>query len=192
MKPSASWPVRSIVMAVAAFLAVASAAWACTSQPRIFALSSQEAPPGSEVRVTGQTVAPQGEVEVRWNDVEGPVLARTAADGTGSFSAVVRIPEARPGVYTILAVAGGEGVARSALEVTQPAAARTPADVSVPATAGDSPWRTLPEPGASAAPPASPPVAFLLGLGTVAVGMAILSFAVVSGLRRRPETARRK
>lgn len=185
--------VQVLFAAAATVLVMAAAAWACTSQPRIFALSSQEAPVGSEVRVTGQTVAPQGEVEVRWNDVEGPVLATTAADGNGSFSTVVRIPETAPGVYTILAVAGGEGVARSAVEVIQPLAQAPSVKVPLPADLGDSAWRTLPgDAGPSSEQPASSRLALAAGLSLVAASFAGFSMAAVIGLRRRPGTISRR
>jgi len=163
-------------------LSLASVAWACTSQPRIFALGSHDAPPGSDVRVSGQAVAPQGAVEVRWNGVEGPVLAQATADANGSFSVVARIPEATPGVYTIIAVAGGTGVARSAFEVTSRPASTAQANVVV--HAGDFAWRALSSSVAST-PQAGIGFSLIAGMGLLAAGIAGLSVVSIALLRRR-------
>jgi len=75
-------------------------------------------PAGAEVTVNGYSVS--GRVEVRWNALDGPLLA--TAQGP-SFSAPAKIPAADPGLYTVLVLERGSGGAlgstgRAAFQVT--------------------------------------------------------------------------
>lgn len=86
----------------------ASAAWACTYLPTVIGLSSTSAPSGSTVEVFGQGVGLAGEpVELRWNSVEGPIVATTlstAGDNRTEFAATMTVPDVAPGVYVVLAM----------------------------------------------------------------------------------------
>jgi len=119
------------------------------------------------------------------------LLAQTTADYTGSFSALVRVPDTAPGVYMILAVAGSSGVARSAFEVT--ASAPPPGAATVlNAPQSDSPWRALSDSEATAQLPGPSSPGLMAGAGLLAAGAAGLSLATVVALRRRPVAARTK
>lgn len=111
-----------LLVPIPALLVAATAAWACTPQPRSFAVSPSMAVAGSAASVVGQGVAPGEPVEVRWNRLDGGVIGTAVADERGRFRADVRIPEAAPGVYSVLFAAGGQpskatGVGRLAFEV---------------------------------------------------------------------------
>lgn len=111
---------RALVTAgLSAGLAVvlAGVAWACTAQPSILSVGPMSSAPNTEVTVTGRAVA-AGPVEVRWNALDGPMLAKVGADARGDFVTTITVPNARPGVYSIIAVAQNTGVARMAFEVT--------------------------------------------------------------------------
>lgn len=175
--------------ALAGILSLASLAWACTYAPRIMNMGSQEGTSGSRVTVTGQGVAPEGVVEIRWNGVNGPKLAQTTANANGDFSAVATIPETTPDVYSLFVVAGDAGVTRTAFEVTGSASAPTEAAF---ATAGNgssdarTAWATA-EP--LAAEKSSPGLA--LGVGLLAVGLVTLFSAfTVASVRGRRSIAR--
>lgn len=123
-----------VVAAVVA--ATASLAWACTGLPQINVDSRRAAgpdseaggdiasgPPGTRVFING-TEFGSGPVELRWDSMTGKLLATTTGP---SFSVAVTIPQATPGVYTILAVQSDDarnatGQARTPFEVTNPSA----------------------------------------------------------------------
>lgn len=126
-------------VAVTALMGWAGAAFACSAQPRVYSLSTESAAPGETVVVRGERVV--GEVEIRWNSVRGERLALATA-GSSHFEVPVQIPEAAPGIYSLMLVTENEGVARTAIEVlapagSAPAPARTaalwPAATSAPA-----------------------------------------------------------
>lgn len=97
---------------------VAAKASACVPQPLIVVSPKSSGPPGAQVTVDG--FAMNGLVEIRWNAIDGPLLA----EGEGPvFSVPVTVPETDEGVYTLLALErdanGGLGsTARSSFEVT--------------------------------------------------------------------------
>lgn len=146
-----------------ALMAAAGSAWACTPQARVVAASAESGPGRSAVVVRGEAVAPAGPVELRWDSVQGPAIGGAVADANGAFSADAHIPDAAPGVHTILVVAQGNGVGRLAFEVT-------PASVS-PAPAGS--------PSLWAGPAASTSTASS-GLGGTAVGAGLLGAGAVA------------
>lgn len=149
---------RMAGVAVVLVLTAASAAWACTGQPRIYGLSSTSGAAGTAVTMSGSGAVPNSPVEIRWNGVEGTKLAETTADGAGQFSAVVRVPSVAPGTYTLTAVSNGT-VARHVFDV---------AGAASPASAPDRGFA----PAASA------------GLGLIALGMAGLLGGIVTSRRR--------
>ncbi len=172
--------------AVAALvMAVGVAAYACTNLATLN-LSGARANPGDAITVTGSSFA-VGEdgaaaspVLVRWNGVDGDVLAQVTPDQSGNVSASFTVPPAEPGQYVIVATQrDAEGKdefgtpARAAFEVVGPSGRPAPAVTDTPAsTASDSS-------GAGA-------VALMAGLGVVGVGLfALGSTAFVRELRRR-------
>lgn len=109
------------VAAITTVVVLASVAWACTPQSTIYPLTPGAAPPREKVTVAGELLQP-GPAEIRWNGLDGPKIAtveRTTADQT--FSVEATLPDAAPGVYYLLLVSGEKGVARAAVEVTDPA-----------------------------------------------------------------------
>lgn len=92
--------------------AVGSAAYACTNLSTIN-LSTGSARAGDTITATGTSFGgggcgcrPRGvsPVEIHWNGRSGPVLAEASADTAGSISATFTVPDAKPGMYTIVAV----------------------------------------------------------------------------------------
>ncbi|HSH58973.1 MAG TPA: hypothetical protein VK988_04895 [Acidimicrobiales bacterium] len=173
-------------------LAMASVAWACTIQARIVAVT-----PGSGTERSALTVRGEGlgqsstgaplPVEIRWNALDGPVVGTAVADPSGNFSAEVTVPEAAPGVYSLLVVAEGAGLGRTAFEVTPSAVAPVPASPSpvADAWAGDSAGVASPD-----APAAG--LGLTVGVGMLAVGLvALFSGFTVAVSRRRPARVRR-
>lgn len=169
--------VVAVSMAVTAVvLAGMSAAWACTGRPLMHLATDAVGEARSHARVevpANQAVA--GPVTLRWNSLEGPVLAQ--ADVTAGRPATLdaTIPDAAPGVY-YLVLQTSAGVARSAFQVAGAAAGApaTPWAAAEPAGAGG-PFSTL---GAGMA---------LLGAGLV--GMAGLTLVAVARRRRVAATA---
>ena len=192
------------VAALAWILGVAGVAFACTpiTSMRVTPAgvaatagadktdSKASAKPGETVTVTVLNGADafSGGAEVRWNSMNGPLLATV---NQRNFSVPVEVPtQARPGVYYLVVAApepsgGVVGKAVTTLMVTssdEPAAA--PAQ---------SPWDSP-----SATPTAADTIStkFALGLALLSVGLVILFAGVtvnVVGRRRAPvETSSRR
>ncbi|HET7487843.1 MAG TPA: hypothetical protein VFJ85_07935 [Acidimicrobiales bacterium] len=77
----------------------ASGAWACVPQPVLTVEPQASGAPGARITVDGMFV--DGDVEIRWNGVDGPELATTSGP---HFSVAATVPEAVDGLYAILAV----------------------------------------------------------------------------------------
>lgn len=163
-------------------VAVTGLAWACTAQAPVD-VRPATAPPGAGITVDGGSSP--GSVEIRWDSAEGPLLATAPAEN--GFAVGVRVPDAAPGVHTVVAVVRGDDgrvLSRGnvAFEVTAPGG--TPAATM----AGVNQWQS----GARAADQvvASSSRAGLsqlsLGVGLLAVGLVALAggFAA-AGVRRR-------
>lgn len=87
-----------------AALGIASLAWACTAQ-----LGFRVEPGGA---VAGAAVAAKGDnatgpVEIRWNSVDGALLAKADVTSGGTYAAGFTVPDAAPGVYTVVALSHG-------------------------------------------------------------------------------------
>ncbi len=94
--------------AVGAVLLVGAAAWACVSGPAIN-LSTVNAKPGQQVTVNGTNFSKTDPVTVRWNSLDGPVIATLdtqPAGGTGSgriVSGTITVPaDAKAGNYVLI------------------------------------------------------------------------------------------
>ena len=91
-----------------ASLVVGAAAFACTNLATLN-LSSTAGKAGDVVTVTGSSFAvgrgdaPTFPVQLRWNGVDGMVLAETTPDRAGNISATFTVPEGMPGYYVLVA-----------------------------------------------------------------------------------------
>lgn len=84
-------------IAVVASVLVAATSWACVPSPIVVAHPAASGPPGTEITLEGAHFRPQP-VEVRWNAVDGPLLA--TATGM-QFAVKVTIPASPAGLYSI-------------------------------------------------------------------------------------------
>lgn len=95
---------RSVALAAACALGLstlaAAAAWACVPQPLLSLEPSGSAPPGAEVTVKGNDIS-GATAEIRWNDPEGPLLAKVTGR---SFAVPVKIPDVPEGLYTLMVI----------------------------------------------------------------------------------------
>lgn len=165
----------------AAFLMVASFAWACTPATTVH-LSANSGPAGTLVNITGKTAFPDKPVEIRWNSTDGALLGTVQG---ASFAAALTVPaEASPGVYYLVA----DGRARDTFEVTGRATSTKAPKVlsndlwsgfaasSRPALADSS----LAQGGAKANPNSLP-----VGLGLAGIGLGGLLFASLAVMKKR-------
>ncbi|MBW3643194.1 MAG: hypothetical protein KY447_09800 [Actinobacteria bacterium] len=113
---------RVATVATAVLLGWASVALGCTAQPQVsYSLLPESAAPGSSVTVRGAAVNTKLPVEIRWNGVNGALLA-AATPVNGTLSVPVQVPDVPPGIYSLVLVTGDAGVARTSFEVTGRAA----------------------------------------------------------------------
>ena len=153
---------------VAAVTLLAGLAWACTNFIRIDSLAAPQGAPLRTTLVHGTGAPARGDVELRWNAVGGPVLARTQADASGVFSAQIQVPDVTPGVYVLLAESQGY-VARAA--------------VGVGVSSSGQPGYTL---NSSSQPASSSPHRSLaIGIGVLALGLVGLGAGAVAVSSRR-------
>lgn len=95
-------------MAAAAALLGGAAAFACTNLATLN-LGTPSAKAGTAVSVTGSSFATAKEgaapipVAIRWNSVNGPVLATLVPDASGSITGSFTPPETTPGHYIVMA-----------------------------------------------------------------------------------------
>ena len=95
--------------AATATVIAGAAAFACTNLATLN-LSSSAGKSGDTVTVTGSSfrvnakdVAASDPVVMKWNGVDGAVLAETKPDKAGNISATFTVPEGQPGYYVIVA-----------------------------------------------------------------------------------------
>jgi hypothetical protein len=99
---------RSGVVGAAVSVVVGATAFACTNLATLN-LSSTAGKAGDTVTVTGSSFAvgrgdaPTIPVQLRWNGVDGMVLAETVPDRAGNISATFAVPEGAPGYYVLVA-----------------------------------------------------------------------------------------
>ena len=80
----------------------ASAAWACVSGP-VVNLSTVTAKPGEEVSLTGTGFRQADPVQVRWNALDGPVVAQLAKPDNQTIAATFTVPAGTaPGSYVVI------------------------------------------------------------------------------------------
>jgi hypothetical protein len=145
MSPAARRISAIVLVALAVPVASAALAWACSKQAGISTDRTSGAP-GTQVSVRGTLFVPGQPVEIRWNEVNGPVLAttRASADNSAWITATITIPSASADTYALVAV-GRDAQGRVA--GTAPA----PFTVTAPdTTAPTAPGRVQPRPGSTA------------------------------------------
>lgn len=80
----------------------ASAAWACVSGP-VVNLSTVTAKPGEEVTLTGTGFRQADPVQVRWNALDGPIVAEQAKPEAQRIEATFAVPPGTtPGSYVVI------------------------------------------------------------------------------------------
>ena len=171
-----------IVGVLTALLGGASAAWACTGQPRVFTVSQAAAPQGTTVEARGEAASANTPIAIRWNELEGEVLGTGVTDSLGAFSVPITLPQAPPGIYSLV-LTGDASAGRTTVEISAPGDAGGSRALAPAAS-----W-TSPAAGAQAANPFGPGMALgalFLGVGTVGL---FAAFAVAAGGRRRRATA---
>lgn len=132
---------------IAAVIGFAGAAWACTPSAEIASLSTRTALPGETVSVTVRSFH-DGPVAIRWDSATGATLAVVQGpDGTGS----VRVPQAAPGLYYLVATQAAAPSPAVAIEI-EPAPAGGSQAPAQPAPQAD-----VPAPSTDSAPHASGP-----------------------------------
>ncbi|MGH9277900.1 MAG: hypothetical protein ACRD12_07310, partial [Acidimicrobiales bacterium] len=89
--------------AAAAVVIAAATAWACVSGPSI-TLTPANAKPGQTVDVTMRDFRKADPIQVRWNDLNAPVMATFAADGSGNpIKGTITVPDnAKPANYVVI------------------------------------------------------------------------------------------
>ena len=87
----------------AALVVAGSAAWACVSGP-VVNLSTVQAKPGEQVTLTGTGFRQADPVQVRWNALDGPVLAEVAKpESNQTITATFSVPQGTvPGSYVVI------------------------------------------------------------------------------------------
>lgn len=158
----------------------ASVAFACSVLPQVsYSLLPESATPGSTVVVEGENVRTQTPVEIRWNGVGGKVLASVTPEN-GAFAVRVQIPDAAPGIYSLMLVTDNAGVGRTAFEVVGSAADASGSKATAevwPSTEGAVPSGTAAGPS-------------LAGVGLLAIGLVgLFAGTTVAVARRRRVTA---
>ncbi|MDQ4069640.1 MAG: hypothetical protein M3203_09275 [Actinomycetota bacterium] len=156
---------------------VGAAAFACTNLATLN-LSSTAGKPGDVVTVTGSSFAvgrgdaPTFPVQLRWNGVDGMVLAETVPDRAGNISATFTVPEGIPGYYVLVATQrNAQGVdtygtpARASYQILGPNGQSVVA--APPASAA----AALPSESSSAGI-----IALTVGLGVLGVGLFAAGF----------------
>ena len=176
------------VLGAAVMLLAGAAAFACTNLATLN-LSSTAGKAGDVITVTGSSYRmPTGVttgVQIRWNAIDGPVLAEVTPDKVGNISASVTIPQAPPDNYVIVAVLrdarGGDTSgtpSRAQFQIQGGAGTAAPQ----PALAQAQPATTSSSGGSSA------PMVLLLGLG--ALGLLLFAGGFVAATRSaRPREA---
>ncbi len=96
------WAVGGVATAAAGLL-MSAAAWACVSGP-VVNLSTISAKPGQEVGITGTGFQTGNQAIVRWNALDGPIVATVAPPITGgTLNATFTVPQGTaPGSYVVI------------------------------------------------------------------------------------------
>ncbi len=194
MKQVRRWAIGGVATAAAGVL-MSAAAWACVSGP-VVNLSTINAKAGQEVGITGTGFQAANAAQIRWNALDGPVLANVAAPITGgNMDAKFTVPEGtKPGSYVVVVTQtkadGGLSLSpvRAVMSVTGDAG--TNPVVGAPAATTDSAVRA--DGLARSDDSISTGTLALVALGVGGVGMFLAGMAALFAGRRSsaPEVAR--
>lgn len=177
---------------VAAAMVATATAWACVSGPAI-SLATLNAKAGQDVAFTATGFRSNGDVVVRFNALDGPVVGTFAKDKDNNAAGTVKVPEGtKPGSYVLIFTQEDQG------KLTQ---VPTRALIQVVGDGGASPVR-----GAPLAPPTAARASglvradnsvgggtlALVALGVGGIGMFVAGMAALFAgrTRRAPEAAR--
>jgi hypothetical protein len=87
---------------IGALVVAASTAWACVSGP-VVNLSTVQAKPGEQVTVTGTGFRQADPVHIRWNALDGPIVAQMARPENQLVNATFAVPPGTaPGNYVVI------------------------------------------------------------------------------------------
>ncbi|MFP5317135.1 MAG: hypothetical protein ACLGI2_02445 [Acidimicrobiia bacterium] len=180
--------------AAGAVLVAGATAWACVSGPAVN-LSTVNAKPGQEVTVNGTNFSKADPVTVRWNALDGPVLATFDRGPNNTVTGTFTVPEdAKAGNYVVVfSQSGADGKLsqlpiRALLTVT-PENGAAPV-VGAPVSAQDT---ARPVGLVTTDNDISGATLALIGLGVAGVGMFVAGMAALFAGRRgarAPEAVR--
>ncbi len=174
--------------AAAALAITISTVLACTSLATLNT-SQPTGATGTDINVTGSSFQTTDKgasaVSIRWNAIDGPVLAQVAPDASGSIAATIKIPaNLQPGDYIIVATQSDKTgqpafgtPARLAFEVT---GTGTAAPAVQPAAQAAAPSATSNGLGVSTGT-----LAVLIGLGVLGLLLFLVGAATFVGTYRR-------
>jgi hypothetical protein len=96
------WAIGALGAGIATVVATATA-WACVSGPSV-TLNPTKASPGDTVGLSMRDFRKADPVELRWNDLNGPVLATFESNGSGTpIPGEFTVPaDAKPGNYLLI------------------------------------------------------------------------------------------
>lgn len=179
--------------AVCAVLVASAAAWACVSGPAVN-LSTVNAKPGQEVQLNGTNFSRPDPVTVRWNSLDGPILATLDRPVQNAVSGAFTVPaDAKAANYVlIITQSNAEGQltqmpVRVLLTVTPENGATPVLGGSVAQTEAERPVGLV-----TSDESISGATLALIGLGVAGVGMFIAGMAALFAGRRgqAPEAVR--
>ena len=194
MRQVRRWAIGGVATAAVGIM-MGAAAWACVSGP-VVNLSTISAKPGQEVGITGTGFQTTNPAVIRWNALDGPVLANVAAPITGgNLSSSFTVPAGtQPGSYVVIVTQtkpdGSLSLSpiRAVMSVTGEAG--TAPVVGAPAAAADTTPRA--DGLARSDESVSTGTLALVALGVGGVGMFLAGMAALFAGRRgsAPEAAR--
>ena len=177
--------------AVGAVLAATATAWACVSGPSI-TLNTANAKPGQEVTATLRDFRKADPIQIRWNALDGPVIATATPDVSGSpFQAKFTVPDtAKAGSYVVIFSQSGSDGKLTQLPVR--------ALLNVTSATGSAPVVGAPVGTPETGRPAglvttdnsvSTGTFLLVALGVAGIGMFFVGVAAITAGRKGPAPA---
>ncbi|MFP5317001.1 MAG: hypothetical protein ACLGI2_01760 [Acidimicrobiia bacterium] len=96
------WAIGALGAGISTLVATASA-WACVSGPSA-TLNPTKAGPGDAVTITMRDFRKADPIELRWNDLNAPVMATFESSGSGApITGQITVPaDAKPGNYLVI------------------------------------------------------------------------------------------